>query len=120
MPAESDVIELTGMRVFGRHGANAGEQDVPQPLDLDVRLEIDLTAARTSDALADTVDYDALHRTLARIVREHHYQLLERLGQVLLDAILTDARVAAASVRIAKPGLLGGATPAVTLRARRS
>jgi hypothetical protein len=45
--------------------------------------------------------------------------LLERLGDEILLAVLRDARVAAAAVTIAKPGLLDGATPAVTLRAAR-
>ena len=53
----TDAIEISGIRVFGRHGANAGEKDVPQPFDVDVRLDIDLSAARRSDALADTLDY---------------------------------------------------------------
>jgi dihydroneopterin aldolase len=112
----TDTIELRGIRVFGRHGANPGEKDVPQPFDIDVSLDVDLSSARTSDALADTVNYDALHKA---IVRDRSYDLLERLGQDMLDAILADPRVARASVQIAKPQLLAGATPVVTLRASR-
>ena len=116
----TDTITLTGIRVFGRHGANPGEKDVPQPFDIDVTLDVDLTAARVSDALADTIDYDALHRAIVRIVRERSYDLLERLGQDVLEAIMRDARIERASVRIAKPALLAGATPAVTVVARRA
>ena len=115
----SDLITLSGIRAFGRHGADAGEKDVPQPFDIDVSLDIDLTAARVSDALADTLDYSTLHATIVRIVRERSYDLLERLGADLLAAMLVDARVLRATVRIAKPGLLAGATPAVTLHATR-
>jgi len=115
----SDLITLSGIRAFGRHGADAGEKDVPQPFDIDVSLDIDLTAARASDALADTLDYSTLHATIVRIVRERSYDLLERLGADLLAAMLVDARVLRATVRIAKPGLLAGATPAVTLHATR-
>jgi len=115
----TDTIELRGIRVFGRHGANPGEKDVPQPFDIDVSLEVDLGAARTSDALADTVNYDALHQAIVAIVRDRSYDLLERLGQDMLDAILADPRVTSASVQIAKPRLLAGATPVVTLRASR-
>jgi dihydroneopterin aldolase len=114
-----DTIELRGIRVFGRHGANPGEQDVPQPFDIDVTLELDLRAARASDVLADTLDYGALHAAIVAIVRGRSHQLLERLGQTILDALLVDPRVRTAAVRIAKPGLLAGATPAVTVRAGR-
>jgi dihydroneopterin aldolase len=106
--------------VYGRHGANPGERDIAQPFDLDVALELDLGAARRSDALADTVDYAAVHAQVVGIVREHSYALLERLGQELLDALLADRRVTRATVRIAKPHLLGGSTPAVTLCADRA
>lgn len=115
-----DRIELLGVRVYGRHGARPGERDVPQPFDLDVLLEVDLTAARRSDALTDTVDYAAVHGAVTAIVRERSYALLERLGQAVLDALLADARVSRAAVRIAKPGLLGGATPAVTVHGERT
>ena len=115
----TDQIELRGIRVFGRHGANPGEKDVPQPFDIDVALEVDLGNARRSDALADTIDYDALHTAIVRIVRERSYDLLERLGQDVLDAIFADPRIVQASVSIGKPRLLAGATPVVTLRQQR-
>ena len=54
-----------------------------------------------------------------RIVAERSYDLIERLGADLLDAMLADPRVLRATVRIAKPALLAGATPAVTVRAAR-
>ena len=91
-----------------------------QPFDIDVSFELDLTAARASDALADTLDYSALHATIVRLVRERSYDLIERLGADLLDAIFADPRVHRARVRIAKPSLLAGATPAVVLHAERA
>jgi dihydroneopterin aldolase len=114
-----DTIELRGIRAFGHHGADPGEKRVAQPFDIDVSLEMDLTAARTSDALADTLDYSTLHATIVGLVRERSYDLIERLGADLLVAILADPRVHSARVRIAKPALLDGATPAVILHAAR-
>lgn len=112
-----DRIEILGMHVFGHHGANPGEQDIAQPFDIDLLLDVDLRAARASDALADTVDYAALHALVGGIVARERYALLERLGQTILDAVLADSRIRHARVRIAKPRLLAGATPAVTLSA---
>ena len=119
MALNLDKIELCGIRAFGHHGADPGEKNVPQPFDIDVSFELDLTAARGSDALADTLDYSTLHATIVRLVSERSYNLIERLGADLLDAILADPRVQRASVRIAKPALLAGATPAVILHAAR-
>lgn len=117
--AQLDTIELRGIRAWGRHGADPGEQEVPQPLDLDVTLHVDLQAARSSDALRDTIDYAALHATIVRIARTERCALLERLGELLLDAVMRDPRVVRANVAIAKPQLLAGATPVVTVHRER-
>jgi dihydroneopterin aldolase len=115
----SDTIALRGIRAFGRHGANRGEKDVPQPFDLEVVLDVDLSAARRSDALAETVDYASLHAAIVEIVANTSYDLLERIGQDVLDRIFSDPRVTRAQVSIGKPRLLAGATPVVTLRQTR-
>jgi dihydroneopterin aldolase len=112
----SDTIALRGIRAFGRHGANPGEKDVPQAFDVDVVLDIDLSAARRSDALDETVDYAALHAAIVTIIATTSYDLLERIGQDVLDRIFRDPRVMRAEVSIGKPRLLSGATPVVTLR----
>jgi dihydroneopterin aldolase len=112
-----DTIAVRGIRAYGKHGANPGERDRKQPFDLDLEIDVDLSAARASDALADTIDYAALHAALVRTVETHSYELLERLGAVIIAEIFADARIVAARLTLAKPRLLNGATPAVTLRA---
>ncbi|MFN2459344.1 MAG: dihydroneopterin aldolase [Candidatus Velthaea sp.] len=112
----SDSIAVRGIRAFGRHGANAGERDVPQPFDVDVDLTIDLRRAGAGDALVQTIDYAALHADIVHIVATTSFALLERLGEELVARMLADERVLGTEVRIAKPGLLAGATPSVTLR----
>lgn len=116
-PFES--IGLRGIRAWGRHGADAGEQDVPQPIDLELSLSADLRAARRSDALADTIDYAALHARIVRIVETESHRLLERLGESILEAVMSDTRIVVATISIAKPALLAGATPVVTLSKQR-
>ncbi len=114
-----DTIAVRGIRAYGKHGANPGERDFVQAFDIELELDVDLRAARRSDDLADTLDYAALHAFVVRAVRERSHQLLERLGDEILVEILRDGRVRAARLTIAKPRLLGGATPSVTLRAER-
>ena len=113
-----DVIEIRGIRAHGKHGASEAERLHDQPLDIDVRVEIDLDAALSSDRLERTLDYAALSERLVTTVREHSFRLLERLAAELLNAIFEDVRVAGAEVAIAKPEILSGATPVVRLRKR--
>jgi dihydroneopterin aldolase len=114
-----DRIELRGIRTWGHHGANAGEQDVAQPIDVDLVVELDLRAARASDALADTVSYAELHALIVDLVARERCALLERLGELILDAVFGDARIVRAQIALAKPQLLAGATPVVSLTAER-
>jgi dihydroneopterin aldolase len=110
-----DRITLRGIRAYGRHGANPGEREREQPFDIEMALEIDLRAAERSDELGDTLDYDALCRALVEIVESTSFFLLEALAGALATAVLADARVRSVELSVAKPGLLGGATPGVTL-----
>ena len=111
-----DVIEIRGIRAHGKHGASEAERSEEQPLDIDVRIEIDLSAASASDRLERTLDYAKLHERLVCTVGERSFHLLERLAAKLLGVIFEDVRVAAAEVAIAKPQILDGATPQVRLR----
>lgn len=106
------------MRVFGRHGANPGERDQPQPFDVDLTIDADVGPARRSDALEDTIDYSEIEARVRSIIETTSFALLERLGQEILDAVMTDQRIKGAAIAIGKPGLLAGATPVVRLHAR--
>ncbi len=110
-----DRIALRNIVAHGKHGANPGERDRAQPFHIEVDLDIDLARAGQTDELHDTVDYSAVYQTVVKIVEEHSYQLLERVASVILDEILRDPRIIRASLSIAKPDLLDGATPSVRL-----
>jgi|SRR5579875_21868 len=115
-----DTIEIRGIRVHGRHGAYPGERDAPQAFDLAIVVHADLRAAAASDRLDDAIDYAEIHGRAVRIVAAHSYDLVERLADEIVRALLEDPRIAAAEVSIAKPGRLDGATACVTLRRSRS
>jgi dihydroneopterin aldolase len=111
-----DVIRLDGIRAFGRHGANPGEREAAQPFDVTAVIELDLQAAEQSDDLKDTLDYGVMRTAIAQIVASTSFRLIERLAGEVLRAVFSDPRVARAEITIAKPEVLEGATPSVTLR----
>jgi len=115
-----DTIVVREIRAYGKHGANPGERDVVQPFDIDIEIDVDLSRARKSDELAETIDYAALHATIVALVRDRSYRLIERLGDEILAVVMRDGRIARAALTIAKPRLLAGATPSVRLHAARA
>ncbi len=111
-----DVIRIDGIRAFGRHGADPGERDAAQPFDVAVVIESDLSPAAGSDDLRDAIDYSVMRDAVVRIIEATSFRLIERLAAEIARTVLEDPRIAHAEITIAKPGILQGATPSVTLR----
>jgi dihydroneopterin aldolase len=101
----TDRIELRGMRFEGRHGVLPGEATDAQPFDVDVVLELGLTAAGTTDELARTVDYgDVFGRARAVVEQGPHVALIETLAErIAADVLAAHPSVAAVTVRVRKP-----------------
>ncbi|MDQ6936903.1 MAG: dihydroneopterin aldolase [Actinomycetota bacterium] len=103
-PDRADRISLRGLRVFGHHGVLEQERRAGQDFVVDVDLEIDTAAAAASDDVVDTVHYGDLAEGLAAVVAGPPVDLLETLVARLAAVCLADARVAAATVTVHKPG----------------
>jgi dihydroneopterin aldolase len=98
-----DRITLSSMRYEGLIGASEEERIFPQMLEVDLEVEVDLTAASVSDALIDTVDYGLLVVLTERIVEGSSFTLLEGLaGAVASAALEVSPSIEAVTVRIRK------------------
>ena len=101
--AMPDVIELRGLQVVGICGALPEERERAQPLEIDLDVEADLSAAGWSDDLGDTIDYGALCDVVVGVVDGGDPQLLEHLAAEIAGAVIgADARVAAVTVAVRK------------------
>ena len=101
-----DRLSLLGMRFMGRHGANPGEQDEPQPFEVDVILHADLAPAADSDDLSATVDYDGIAEVARAVVEGASVALIETLaGSIARDvlAVTDPSLVDAVEVNVRKP-----------------
>ncbi|MCT1478658.1 dihydroneopterin aldolase [Microbacterium sp. p3-SID336] len=98
-----DEIVLTGLTVFGRHGVYAHEREEGQEFVIDLRLQLSLEQAATSDDVADTVHYGELAERVAAVVSGEPVNLIETLAARIADAALDDRRVQGVSVTVHKP-----------------
>ena len=98
----NDRIELRGLVASGYCGALPEEQQRPQPLEVDIDLHLDLTAATGSDALDDTVDYGALCAMVERVIVTERFTLLERLAARVAEVSLSDDRASVVTVTVRK------------------
>jgi len=99
-----DRITITGLRARGNHGVYDFERAQGQEFVVDLELELDLAPAATSDEVAETVHYGELADRVVAIVSGEPVNLIETLAARVLDACLTDPRVAGATVTVHKPG----------------
>ena len=98
------TLELHGLRVPGRHGANDYERTIDRPFLYD--LVMDVGDAALSDRIEDAIDY----RDVAACVREvsdaRSYHLIEALAAAVADALVDRFALAWVRVRVRKPGLV--------------
>lgn len=98
----SDRILISGLRVETRVGWSDEERAAPQPVLVDLDVEIDAAASARSDDLSDTVDYAAVISEVARYVAARDERLLERLASEVADLVSAMNGVKRVSVEIAK------------------
>lgn len=101
--AGSDLIRLAGFRAVAIVGVLPEERERAQPLQIDLDLHVDLSAAGQSDGLDDTVDYGAVCDAVAQTLDTARPELLERLAAQLADAVFeVDARIEGLTLSVAK------------------
>ena len=83
-----DTIHIKGLRLFAYHGVNPEEKRDGQTFVLDLRLGADLSQARRSDRLEDTVNYAAVVKAVRAALTAQSVDLIERAAQAVCDAVL--------------------------------
>jgi dihydroneopterin aldolase len=95
------IIELSGLRIFGHHGAYEDERERGQDFLFDV--ELDVGERGSSDRLDDAVDYAEVARCVKKVSDGRAYHLLEALASAVADELLRRFSPERVVVRVRKP-----------------
>lgn len=98
-----DEITLTGVRATGHHGVYEHERREGQEFVVDATLFLDTGRAGETDQVTDTVHYGEVAERIVAIVEGDPVNLLERLAQLLADALLSEPLVHRVRVTVHKP-----------------
>jgi dihydroneopterin aldolase len=99
-----DLIRVTRIAVFGRHGLLPEEAVLGQRFYISLEARLDLSEAGRSDAVAGTVSYADLTQIAVAISTEQRFNLIEALAETIAANILERfARIDAITVRVDKP-----------------
>ena len=102
----TDRIFLHGMEFHGRHGVTEDERSLPQAIEVDVELTLDLRPAGQSDDLDRTVDYGDVFERCRVVVEERSFRLLEGIAEAIAsDVLAVFTPIKSVAVRVRKPGV---------------
>src|ERR687891_785794 len=102
MEQGTDLVEIRGLKLRGRHGVTDEERGAEQPFVVNLAARLDARPAAMLDDLGSTLDYEEAVRIVAKIVTGESFQLLETLADRIARALLTNRRVLDVWVRVAK------------------
>ena len=97
------TISVEGITLRGRCGVTAEERAVGQTLVVDVHLEPVACPGAQSDELSGTVDYGSVVDIVRGIVEGLELNLLERLAEVIVEALWSALDLASLTVAVTKP-----------------
>ncbi|MDH3217682.1 MAG: dihydroneopterin aldolase [Candidatus Krumholzibacteria bacterium] len=100
-----DIIRLKDLTVFGYYGVSPAEREVGQKIQLDIELHADLKAARESDSLKDTINYELVYARVMEVVSSSRHRLLESLGEEIVDALIQSFPVSKVAISLRKLNL---------------
>jgi 7,8-dihydroneopterin aldolase/epimerase/oxygenase len=98
-----DVIYIEGFVGLTVIGIHASELHEAQPIVVDLQAGMPRAKACQSDAIADTIDYGAVHARLRTLYRDHQCTLLESFADAIATVLIVDFGAAWARVKVAKP-----------------
>jgi dihydroneopterin aldolase len=115
-----DTLFIRGHKVDTIIGIYGWERELIRPLIFDVELGSDFSAAASSDAMRDSIDYAAVMETLSEVALALKPQLLETLAEQLARTLFERfPPVLRVKLTIHKPGAIPVQDVGVSVERRR-
>jgi dihydroneopterin aldolase len=97
------TIEVLGLVVHAHHGVREHEKERGQRFVIDLVLVPLASEGCESDRLEDTVNYSEAASLAVEIATTQRFDLIERLANVIAEALLGRLALERATVRVHKP-----------------
>jgi 7,8-dihydroneopterin aldolase/epimerase/oxygenase len=117
--AVTDYVSIRDLSVAAVIGVHGWEREVEQTLLFSVDMVADVRRAAATDDLADALDYSAVARTIAAVVRDGKFHLIETAAERVAGRLLADFPVTWLRLEVRKPITAGGYTAAITIERAR-
>jgi dihydroneopterin aldolase len=101
-----DIIYLHHLTIDTVIGVWEWERRIRQTLIMDLELGVDATRAGRSDAIADTVDYQAVTDRVLAFAAASEFHLIEALAEHIAQLVLSEFGIEWIRVRVNKQGVV--------------
>jgi 7,8-dihydroneopterin aldolase/epimerase/oxygenase len=118
----TDYVSIRDLSVPAVIGVHGWEREVEQTLIVSVDMvpeTADVRAPATTDDLADALDYSAVAATIAAVVREGKFHLIETAAERVAERLLADFPVTWLRLELRKPITADTYTAAITIERTR-
>ena len=105
----TDHLSVKDLSVAAVIGVHDWEREAEQTLLFSVDMVADVRRAAATDDLADALDYSAVAATIAAVVREGKFRLIETAAERVAERLLADFPVSWLRLELRKP--IAGASP---------
>ena len=109
----TDCVSVRDLSVRAVIGVHPWEREVEQTLLVSVDMEADVRKAAATDDLADALDYSAVAETIAAVLRDGKFRLIETAAERVAERLLADLPLSWLRLELRKP-IAGTPTPPVT------
>jgi 7,8-dihydroneopterin aldolase/epimerase/oxygenase len=112
----TDLVSVRDLGVAAVIGVHPWEREIEQALVVNVDMAGDVRKAVASDDLADALDYSAVAETIAAVLRDGRFRLIETAAERVADRLLADFPLSWLRLELRKPITSAPApdTPSVT------
>jgi dihydroneopterin aldolase len=111
----TDCVSVRDLSVRAVIGVHPWEREIEQTLLVSVDMATDVRKAAANDDLADALDYSAVAETIAAVLREGKFRLIETAAERVAGRLLADFPLTWLRLELRKPiSSPPGAAPAYT------
>jgi dihydroneopterin aldolase len=97
-----DVIHLSGMSFFGRHGSLSIERKIGNHYQANIKIYTNTQRAAQTDNIKKTVDYRDIFNIVQGIIEKQSFTLLETIAERIAEKILAAYNIYAVEVAVRK------------------
>ena len=99
----TDYVSIRDLAVSAVIGVHDWEREIEQTLVVSVDMAADVAKAAASDDLADALDYSAVAETIAAVLREGKFRLIETAAERVAERLLADFPLTWLRLELRKP-----------------